>query len=286
MTCDPKRVLLAKALLLAGLALPAIGLAEEHHAITRPSSAPVMSFPLTGKVAKVLVQQGDRVKKGQPLIQLDDSVEALELQALQEQAEQKIRVEAAEKSLDQKRVELEKKEWAYKRKAATELEVKQARLDVDIAELSLQLSKFQRTQDRLKYLQAKARLDRMTLRSEVDGLVENVLVEPGEVVTHETKAIRVVQIDPLWLDVPVPMGQAAHLQAGAVARVTFSIGQASRDGKVLHVAAVADAASRTRTVRVELPNPDGRAAGEHVTVTFPAAATVADADTDTPAPSR
>ncbi len=281
MTCDPKRVLLGGALL-AVLALPGPARAEGHHAITRPSSAPVMSFPLTGKVAKVLVDQGDPVKKGQPLIQLDDSVEALELQALQEQAEQKIRVEAAEKSLDQKRVELEKKEWAYKRKAATELEVKQARLDVDIAELSLQLSKFQRTQDRLKYLQAKARLDRMTLRSEVDGLVENVLVEPGEVVTHETKAIRVVQIDPLWLDVPVPMAQASRLQAGAVARVIFSVGQTGRDGKVLHVAAVADAASRTRTVRVELPNPDGRAAGEHVTVTFPAPATVADADADQP----
>ena len=41
------------------------------------------------------------------------------------------------------------------------------------------------------------------------------------------------------------------------------------EGKVIHVSRVADPASETLEVRVELPNPSTRLAGEHVTVTFP-----------------
>ena len=39
-------------------------------------------------------------------------------------------------------------------------------------------------------------------------------------------------------------------------------------GKVIYIAAVADAASNTRTVRVEVPNKALRPAGEHVKVRF------------------
>jgi multidrug efflux pump subunit AcrA (membrane-fusion protein) len=42
------------------------------------------------------------------------------------------------------------------------------------------------------------------------------------------------------------------------------------EGSIVYVAAVADAASGTLRVRIEVPNKSNRPAGEHVEIIFPA----------------
>ncbi len=75
------------------------------------------------------------------------------------------------------------------------------------------------------------------------------------------KVIRIVKLDPLWLDVPVAFGQAEELKLGDEARITLSNHEV-RTGHVIHVAAVAESASETLLVRVEMSNPNQRKAGE------------------------
>ena len=91
------------------------------------------------------------------------------------------------------------------------------------------------------------------------------------------KILRVVRIETLWVDVPVPLAVAREkLSVGLQAAVLFS-NTAGRDksvmGKIIHIASVAD--SGTLKVRVEVPNPTHRPAGEHVTVSFPQMAAAA-----------
>ena len=105
-------------------------------------------------------------------------------------------------------------------------------------------------------------------------------MEVGESVnTTTTEVIRVVQIDPLWIDAPVPLTQAVELKVGRTAQVVFGLPDkptkaepASTSlvvpGRVIFVGAVADAASDTLRVRIEVPNQAKRPAGEHVRVTF------------------
>jgi len=94
-------------------------------------------------------------------------------------------------------------------------------------------------------------------------------VETGESVNALGDVVRVVQIDPLWIDVPVPLTEATNLRRGNTARVDFSDpDKISVDGTIVFIGAVADAASGTLRVRVELPNKSNRPAGEHVRVTF------------------
>ena len=79
--------------------------------------------------------------------------------------------------------------------------------------------------------------------------------------------IRVVQNDPLWIDVPVPLSLARELKVGSRVKILFSeTGATSAEGKVIYAASVADAASDTRRVRVEVPNSQRRIAGERVLV--------------------
>jgi len=114
-------------------------------------------------------------------------------------------------------------------------------------------------------------VDHMQLKSPIDGRIERVEVEAGESINALADVVQVVQIDPLWIDVPVPLTEAMGLRRNMVATVEFSgPKKVATDGRITFVGAVADAASGTLRVRVEVPNPAGRPAGEHVTVISPA----------------
>lgn len=238
-------------------------------AVTRPSADVTLSFVQPGRIAGVLLKEGDAVGADQVLVQEDDAVERAQLAQLEAQSENRMQIEAGEASLAQKKVDLEKLEIAAERNAATQLEVQHARLEVKIAELSLELARFEHEQAVRKCEEQAIRVRNMQIRSPIDGRIEKIHVEVGESIDALTEAIQVVQIDPLWIDVPVPLAEAASLQRGRTARINFPGPNAEvGEGHVIFVGAVADAASGTLRVRVEVPNPKSRPAGEHVTVSF------------------
>lgn len=246
-------------------------------AITRPSADIMLSFVQPGRIANVYVKEGDVVKAAEVLVQQDDAVEQAQLAQLKAQSEDTTQIRASEASLAQRRVDLKKLEKAAAHNAATELEVEHAKLNVQIAELSLELAKFEHEQAIRKYDEQKIRVENMRIKSPIDGRIEKIQVEAGESVNALADVLQVVQIDPVWIDVPVPLAGASTLKSGKTATVEFPGPQnrdpalrepTSTEGTIVFVAAVADAASGTLRVRVEVPNKTGRPAGEHVVVSF------------------
>jgi RND family efflux transporter MFP subunit len=240
-------------------------------AITKPSADVVQSFVQPGRIAAVHFKEGDAVKAGQALVQQDDAAEQVLLAQLKAQSEDMTQIRASEASLEQKKVDLQKLEKAAASNAATALEVEHARLDVTIAQLSLELAQFEHEQAGRKYQEQKVRVENMLLKSPIDGYIEKIEVEVGESVNTTTEVIRVVQVDPLWIDVPVPLAQAAGLKTGMTAQVELA--ESGRkgligEGRIIFVGAVADAASDTLRVKIEVPNKARRPAGEHVLVSF------------------
>ena len=108
----------------------------------------------------------------------------------------------------------------------------------------------------------------MRLVSPIDGRVEKLEAHQGELADAQTKVIRVVKIDPLWIDAKVPLDLARQLCAGGAATVEFFLTGETATGKVVFCSATADYGSKTLMVRVEVPNPTGRVAGEDVKVRF------------------
>jgi RND family efflux transporter MFP subunit len=240
-------------------------------AITRPSADITLSLVQPGRIAQVPFKEGDMVKAGEVLVRQDDAAEQVQLAQLKAQADDITQIRASEASLAQKKVDLEKLEKAAASNAATFLEVEHAKLDVTIAQLSLELARFEHEQAGRKYEEQRIRVDNMRLKSPIDGRIEKVDVEVGESANTLADVIQVVRIDPLWIDAPVPLAEAMGLKSGVTARIQFvgSGGESSSaEGRVIFVAAVADAASGTLRVRMEVPNKTGRPAGEHVLVTF------------------
>jgi len=254
---------------LSSLSLAGVGTGVR--AITRPSADRTLSFVQPGRIAQVPFKEGDTVKAGEVLVCQDDAAEQVQLAQLKAQSEDTTQVQASEASLAQKKVDLEKLQKAAASNAATFLEVEHAKLDVTIAQLSFELARFEHEQTGRKYAEYKIRVENMQLKSPVDGRIEKVEMEVGESANALEDVIRVVQTDPLWIDAPVPLAEAIGLKAGVAARVQFAeSGRAVSgiEGRVIFVAAVADAASGTLRVCIEVPNKAGRPAGEHVVVTF------------------
>lgn len=150
--------------------------------------------------------------------------------------------------LAQKQVDLKRLESAQQRGSATDLEVEHAKLEVKIAEI---------------------RVDNMKLKSPINGFVEKLDVEVGESVQSLVDVIRVIKIDPLWVDVHVPQDRVHALKVGGTATINFPEPEkVTVTGEVIFLARAADPASNTRRVRIEVPNKIGRPSGERVFVTF------------------
>ncbi len=239
-------------------------------AITNPSADVTLSFVQPGRIAAVHLQEGDTVKVGQVLVKQDDAVEQARLVQTKALSENTTQIEAANASLAQKKVDLERIEWAADRGAATTLEVAHARLEVTIAELSLDVAQFEHDQAKRKYEEEKIRVENMRLKSPVSGTVEKVEVEVGESVNGLTDVVRVVRIDPLWIDLHVPLDKSGALKSEQLVEVRFTdtLRHVAK-GKIIFVASVADAASSTLRTRIEVANKSMRPAGEHVRVILP-----------------
>jgi len=240
-------------------------------AFTVPSADVTLSFIHAGRIAKVYVKQGDMVKAEEILIQQDDDAEQAQLSIIKAQSEDTSQIEAAEASLDQKKVYLKKLKWAFERASATELEIEKAQLEVKIAELELKIANFEHKQNTRKYKEAKIRVDNMRLKSPIAGKVEKVDVEVGESIDGLADALRIIRTDPLWVDVPVPLELSKSLKLKQSVQLTFMDNtEEIVQGKIIFVSAFADSASNTLMVRIEVPNSSGRPAGEHTTVSFSA----------------
>ncbi len=262
----------AAAVIIAAILVSAVSTcasAQDVGAITRPSEDVTLSFVRPGRIAEIQVKEGDVVKAGALVARQDDEAERAQLAQLKDQAEDTVRVRAAEAQLAQKKVEHGKLQEAYAKGAVSKWDVERARLDVLIGVLSLELAQFQHKQDGLKYEETRIQVERMKILSPIDGRVEKVLVKAGESADEKEDVIRIVKVDPLWIEAPAPIAIARTLKVGGAATVSYPDGAApDAVGKIVHVGAVADAASDTLNVRVELPNPTGRMAGEHVMVRF------------------
>jgi len=251
---------------------PVLTRAETLQGITAPNADITLSFVVAGRVSDVLVQPGTTVEKDQLLVHLYDQPEKIQCQQLKMLSEDRTKIQAAQAELAQKQVDLKKLEQAKAKGAASLWEVEHLFLNVRIAELSLKSAVLEQQQYRQRYDHASSQLVRMRLAAPIDGLVEEVNVEVGESIGTLGPVVRVVQNDPLWIDVPVPMAQARDLKLGQDAWITFpgATSDASPNGRIINISAVADAASETLGIRIEVPNPLKRPAGERVAVAFTA----------------
>jgi len=243
-------------------------------AVTRPYQDVTLSFTVPGMIAELCVLDGKPAVKGRPLAKLDDSVERAQMEVLLTTREaNQARIDARQAQLEQARVDLEKTRVAFAGKGATELQVKRAELDVKIAEIQLKLENVEQQKNNKEIARLEQELRRMVLFSPINGRVEETFVKQGESVDKLTKVIRVVNVEKFHVEVLVPLEQAAQLAPDEGQRQSAVVVFPGPDGPrvpaaIEHVRVETDSGTDKIRVRVEVANPSGRKAREHVTVEF------------------
>ena len=259
---------LALSLLL--LAAAATALADTGlQAISKPSADVTLNFVRPGRVLEYPAKEGATVKAGEVLVRLDDAEEQAALAQDKAKADDLTKIDAQKAIKAQKEQECAKIKVGYEKGASSIYEYEEAKLNVVVEDARLKLTDFEHEMDKLKAQQTAVAVARMQLKSPIDGIVETAHVKVGESVEPQTKVIRVININPLWVEVPVPYSQALTLKKDQTGVITYS-DKTTGQGKIIHIASLADPGSATLLVRLEAPNPTLKPAGDRVTVEFPA----------------
>lgn len=91
----------------------------------------------------------------------------------------------------------------------------------------------------------------VSLKSPIDGVVLEQKVFVGERVDRAVVLFRVGKLAPLWLEIQVPVDDAAAVRTGDAVHLV----DGSASGRVIGVAPMVDDTSQTVIVRAELPTP-------------------------------
>ena len=231
-----------------------------------------VSPKISGRIAEVLVDQGERVKAGDILVRLDDE----ELQ--QQVAIAEANVEAANAAIDRLKIDktrtnavFEQADKSHERtqalakqnavssdeidKVSTALAVAVAdvsRAEAAIAEGQKELISAQKT---LQY--HRARLHDTKIHAPFDGLIVKRNREPGDVVMPGTGMLTLISTDELWIRAWVDETEMARLMPDQPARVVFrSESSSCYEGTVARLGREADRETREFIVDVrvlELP---------------------------------
>jgi RND family efflux transporter MFP subunit len=232
-----------------------------------PEQSVVLSAPVTGTLQAVgerALQAGERVKRGQPLFRLLPLLPAQRDLKLIAEAE----VDSARTRLDAARQRLARAERMLKDGTGSARAVEDARQEFDLAETASRTAAA-----KLQQLN-RAPLDSdvvMTLPAPLGGILRQVHAAPGQQIAGGAALAEVVQIDPVWIKVPVYAGRQHSFAAGASARVRplGAPGGAARTARPVSAPPTADPLAVTADLYFEMSNPDSRLRpGEKVDVTL------------------
>jgi RND family efflux transporter MFP subunit len=251
-----------------GLGIGRPVLANEVDGFTEPYKTVDVAAAETGTVKAIDVKEGDMVKEGQILAQLDDDV----YQALLAIAEEAVRgqstLKSAEAELSMRRQRLEKLEALRTQGHARQEEVERAAADVEMAAARVLSANEQTELKRLEYSKVKIQLARRSIRSPIDGVVSLLLKDRGEFVApNDPHVVELVQLDPLLATFSVPSYLATRLRKEETLPVFLEDAGGWVNGEIEQIAPLTDAESGTVRVKVRIPNPAGKyRSGERCTI--------------------
>lgn len=191
-----------------------------------------VGFLVPGLVSRVGPQEGDAVKEGDLLAELDST-------------EYRINLDMASAQRERAEDELSRAQMVFDQKGIPAN-------DFNKAQTALKLASAQEAL-------ARKKLSDTRIEAPMSGVVARRGIEPGEQAGPGLPVFTVVQVDPAQIRVGVPETEIGRIAVGQQAVVSVpSLDGSTYQGKVRLVGIAADPASRTYTVKIRVPNKDRR----------------------------
>lgn len=230
-------------------------------AVTRPSRDAVMGFTVPTKITEIVVRGGQEVTKGQTIVKGDVAEDQALLKLQKVRADTDLPVARARKQMELADTEYKIQQEVRAGGGSSDQQLQRAKLSFEVSQIDVSKAQMEQTQEVIQVERLEARVEKFRIDAPFDGIVDNVLLDVGHSASENDKVVRIVNVDHLWIDAPAPTQDAVTLglKVGDPAWVLVDMAGSPivREGKVIEAAPTADAASRTRRVRVEVPNPKG-----------------------------
>lgn len=205
-----------------------------------------LSPKIPGRVAKVYVDEGSRVRRGQPVLELETDYSRLNLQSANAE------VARAKAALDEAARDLARKKELIAKDSIPKATYDRSQAMFDQATAAHQAAVAQAAL-------LRQQVGDSTLRSPVDGIVAEKRTDVGARLGDGGVAFVVVQISPLKLRFAVPERYLSRINAGD--RVTATVDPYPNEkfeGTVKTIGGIIDPKTRTMFAEAEFANRDGR----------------------------
>jgi RND family efflux transporter MFP subunit len=250
---------LIQAVLLAGLGIGGNALAvdvPELDCVIEPHIVVDLSSRTDGIVESIEVDRGDLVQENQVVVQLESGVERAAVEYARAAANAESDLQSSEVRMTFAERRRDRLEVLYREQALSPDQMDEMETEAILTALEHDQAAERQRLAQLELHQTLEVLERHTVRSPITGVVVQRFLAPGESV-EEKPIIRLAQVDPLRVEVIVPVSYFGAIQAGQQAVVMPERPmQNPYRAEVTLVDRVADAASGTYRVRLSLPNPD------------------------------
>lgn len=226
--------------------------------VVEPSIVADIGSAVPGLIETVKFDRSDYVSQGAVLAELESGVEKAAL-ALAE------RVASISTAVDLRKVNAgygartQKRNQALFQKASISSQtMDQVKTESGLAQLQVKQEQENLELANLDASRARAALERRIIRSPFEGSIIKRYKSIGEYVEGEP-VFQIAQLDPLHVEVIVPLKELGTIRADMLGKITLNapgLEDKELNARVRRIDTVADAASATYGVRLELPNPD------------------------------
>lgn len=227
--------------------------AIEESGFVEPLHSTDVRSEISGRIARILVTQGQEVRAGDPLVELDRvNLENDLVEAQRNHQADKLRMLRAKRDFERLK-DLRVQQYAQ------EKEYLDAETDLQLAEIQVEVSG-------ARLEKAIENLSKTTIRAPQTGIIANLDVNEGQVingatsVNEGTRLMTVHDLDNLYVRLEINELDIAKVSLGMDAEVTFdSIPEVRFKGRVSAIHPFAFNQSNVRVFRIEVVfDPDGR----------------------------
>lgn len=226
---------------------------ENIKAFTEPYRSIEIAAPETGTIARLSVEEGDQIKAGTVLANLNEEVLAASLAVAKEATASKGPLNSATADFQMQQERHQKIQGLFNRRHASQTEVDRAKAQLEMAAAKVESVEDDLRVKTLEMRRIEAQLEQRRVRSPIDGLVTEIFKEEGEFVSpNDPKVMTVVQLNLLRVIFSVPQNETSRLKVNQ--SVPVLIEGKELNGIVKFISPTADAQSGTCRVKIQIDN--------------------------------
>lgn len=211
---------------------------------TRPAQIATLGALQDGVVREVKVAEGDRVRRGDLLLQLNDDVQEARIGLTRAAAASEGELRQAEVQAQEAETVLARTQAAAARNAATEWEIRHARARLDSARAAVQAATDRRKVEQQRLELEIASRETLVIRAPFDGTVTRLDTINGATLSRSDRPLVVSDLSSIEAVLYLPGHLWPRLKIGNVYPLSLSAPVSERrDARLRYIEPVLDAAS-------------------------------------------